>query len=87
MSHRTKSEASSLCSEPSRTAAGYEATAFCASGTATVVTLPPAAAASVTYTRPASASPSSTLLSTARTFGSWETGFTFTPAPSRIFWL
>src|SRR6266508_851156 len=49
-------------------------------------TLSPPAVTSLTYTMPASASPSETLVTTALTLSSCETGLTVTPALSRACW-
>src|SRR5690606_11355490 len=72
--------ASSTCGLPATAAIGYTFTAAAASGNATPSTAPPAAATSVTYTRPASASPVVTLASTSVTDRSSLTGDSSTPA-------
>src|SRR5437773_1494996 len=67
-----------------KTAAGYVATTFSLSGMRTPCTLTPAAVTSVTYTMPASASPSSILPTTDLTSVSRLFGVTGTPALARI---
>src|SRR5215207_949446 len=57
---------------------------FWSSGMSTPSTLSPPAVTSVTYTIPASASPRETLVTTALTLSSCDTGVTLTPALSRI---
>src|SRR5215470_15678073 len=61
-------------------AIGYSVTSFWLAGMATPVALASLALTSVTYTMPASASPSVTLVTTPPTLVSWLTGLTVTPA-------
>src|SRR5215469_15537422 len=65
---------------PLISAIGYWVVAFWPAGMATPVALASFALTSVTYTMPASASPSVTLVTTPPTFCSWLTGLTVTPA-------
>ena len=59
---------------------GYVAVACASSGSGMAITAPPAAAASVTYTKPASASPSCTFCRTPETASSLSTTFASTRA-------
>ena len=61
-------------------AIGYSVTSFWLAGMVTPAALPSLALTSVTYTMPASASPSVTLVTTPPTLVSWLTGLTVTPA-------
>src|SRR5215468_1213375 len=65
---------------------GYSVIAFWSAGMATPVALLSLALTSVTYTMPASTSPSVTLVTTPPTLVSWLTGLTVTPAFLNTSW-
>src|SRR5215469_708071 len=69
---------------PLISAIGYLVIAFWLAGMGTPTVLVPFALTSVTYTMPASASPSETFVTTPPTFCSWLTGLTVTPAFLKI---
>src|SRR5215471_21143874 len=75
-----------LFGAPLTSTIGYSVTSFWFAGMGTPAALLSFALTSVTYTTPASASPSVTFVTTPPTFCSSLTGLTVTPAFVNIFW-